>query len=296
LIDLSWLRVDAPYMPVIAAGLLAVLADRDADVQAVWVVDGRGERLRMMTALDCGECARAILDAPLPRPENVPWSGPMRQGLAPTLEATPNPLAEYRRLVEASAETERRMLRAIATDGALATSGAPARSRLLRGVKADLSAFKPVRRTTAEALSEELRTGPVFVKGDTGESLGLVPELQTFGGTTGAQPSSIGAASPLLSRLLRHGVLALPPVGVTVRGARRVGGPLVTDGDHLSWPVWMFGCGLRELRALFSLRAVHRPEPDGTALGMRGVSAVYRSGLRALSTTVSVFRWGRRVA
>jgi hypothetical protein len=122
-----------------------------------------------------------------------------------------------------------------------------------------------------------------------------VPEVQTFGGTTGRKPADVGAASPLLSRLLRHGILALPPSSGSRNGHRVVGGPLVTEQGELSWPRWTIPCGARQLRVLFSLATVHDPDPDARALRERGIDAVFRSQPQQLSTTVAVFRWGRRV-
>jgi hypothetical protein len=188
-------------------------------------------------------------------------------------------------------------MRAIATDQVLDADGVPSRTRLLRGAKSDLSAFKALKRVPVTQLAGELRDGPAFLPGDSGAALGLVPEVQTFGGTTGRRPEGVGAASALLSRLLRHGILALPPSSGSRGGRRVVGGPLVTEHGELSWPRWTISCGLRELRVLFSLATVHDPEPDARALRERGVDAVYRSLPQKPSqnATFSWFRWGRRV-
>jgi len=126
--------------------------------------------------------------------------------------------------------------------------------------------------------------------------LGLVPEVQTFGGTTGREASGVGAESALLARLLRHGILALPPTSAVRRGRRVVGGPLISDEGALCWPRWTIPCRARALRALFGLAAIHEPVPDPRRLEAAGIDAVFQATPQALSTTVAVFRWGRRVA
>ena len=181
--------------------------------------------------------------------------------------------------------------------------GVPARSRLLRGVKADLSSVaNPPKRVTATGLAAELREGPEFRSGQSGMGLGLVPEVQTFGGTTGPDASTVGAYSPLLYLLLWRGIMALPPVPI-VRGSHRVvGGPLVARPDVLSWPRWRIPVGLRSLRTLFVLEMIHS-DPSGEreraerceALLARGIDAVYRSRAVALNSMVAVFGWGERV-
>jgi hypothetical protein len=76
--------------------------------------------------------------------------------------------------------------------------------------------------------------------------------------------------------------------------AEQLARELQAQGD-LSWPRWTISCGPRELRVLFSLATVHDPDPDARALRERGIDAVFRSHPQQLSTTVAVFRWGRRV-
>jgi hypothetical protein len=185
------------------------------------------------------------------------------------------------------------LLHAILTDGVLDSDGIPARSRLLRGVKSDLSSIsEPPKRITADGLAAELRNGPDFRSGKSGLGLGLVPEVQTFGGTTGPDASTVGAYSALLYLLLWLGIMALPPVPV-LRGSRRmVGGPLVTRPDVLSWPRWRIPVGLRSLRMLLSLDAIHRDAPDHGYLIQRGIDAVYRAHAVPLNNMVAVFRWG----
>lgn len=293
---LGWMRDDAPYMAICTLGLLSVLCAADREATAAWVGDDESRRLEIDTRLDAEACAVALAQAPLPDVSLPPWPTRNPQALGPSLATTARPLDTYRHLVDAAGEAERRLLRAVATDQMLTKGGVPARTRLLRGAKSDLSAFKPLRSASPASLADELRHGPSFQPGGSGAALGLVPEVQTFGGTTGRDPESTGAVSPLLSRLLRHGILALPPSGASRRGKRVVGGPLVTEAGELSWPRWTMACGPRELRAVYSLATVHAAVPDAPALRARGVDAVFRSAPEQLSTTVAVFRWGRRVA
>ena len=191
---------------------------------------------------------------------------------------------------------EAKLLCAILTDGVLDADGVPGRSRLLRGVKSDLSSIaEPPKRITAEGLASELRNGPDFINGKSGLGLGLVPEVQTFGGTTGPEASSVGAYSKLLYRLIWLGIMALPPVPV-LRGPRRVvGGPLVTAPDVLSWPRWRIPVGLRSLRTLLCLGEVHEDAPGIHYLRERGIDAVYRTKAIPLNSMVAVFRWGEQV-
>jgi hypothetical protein len=292
---LDWMRPDAPYMPIATVGLLAVLSQLDPAVTAAWTIDGPGRRLRIASRLDPVTIATAIAEAPLPDVLAPQWPTAKPQALGPSLRTTPRPLDTYRELIAAAAAPEARLLCAIATDQVLDAGGVPGRTRLLRGAKSDLSAFKALKRVSAQHLADELSHGPAFLPGDSGAALGLVPEVQTFGGTTGRRPEGVGAASALLSLLLRHGILALPPSSGSRSGRRVVGGPLVTEQGELSWPRWTISCGVTELRALFSLATVHDAEPNARALRDRGIDAVFRSRPQQLSTTVAVFRWGRQV-
>ncbi len=294
-LELSWMRDDAPYMPIATHGLLTILASLDSGVRAAWVRSGGAASLRVSTSLTTEQAAQAILEAPLPDVTAVAWPTRSPQALGPALATTDDPLDSYRALLAAAAPVERRLLRAIATDQVIDDKGLPARTRLLRGAKSDLSAFRPLRRTTAAALADELRDGPDFRPGKSGVMLGLVPEVQTFGGTTGPEASGVGAESALLARLLRHGILALPPAGAVRRGRRDVGGPLISDERELSWPRWTIPCGPRALRVMFGLASVHEAQPDRRSLRANGVDAVFRATPQQLSTTVAVFRWGRRV-
>jgi len=100
----------------------------------------------------------------------------------------------------------------------------------------------------------------------------------------------------VLARLLRYGILALPPTSAVWRGRRVVGGPLISDEGALCWPRWTIPCSARALRVLFGLATIHEPVPDPRRLEAAGIDAVFRATPQALSTTVAVFRWGRRVA
>jgi hypothetical protein len=295
-IDLPWMRDDAPYMPIVTQGLLVALGPSDPLVRAVWTDEAGALSLRILTRLTFEEVAQAVLDAPLPDVSAVSWPTPDAQALGPALVATGDPLGAYRALVARAGPLEARLLRAIATDQVLNEQGGPSRSRLLRGVKSDLSAFGPLRRTTADALALELREGPDFRSGKSGAMLGLVPEVQTFGGTTGRHASVVGAESALLARLLRHGILALSPTGAVRKGRRIVGGPLISDERELSWPRWTMPCGARALRVVFGLSCIHASRPEPVQLRASGIDAVFRATPQQLSTTVAVFRWGRRIA
>jgi len=293
-LSLAWMLPHAPYMPVATAGLLALLDDADCAATAHW--SGDPEVLVLETDAGLERVAELIADAPWPSAERIPWpSGAWQQGLKPTLSRTSSPPAAFRAMVEHAPALERRLLRAILTDGLIGEDGMPGRSRLLRGVKADLSSvFKPPKAIDAGALAAELRDGPDFRPGSSGFGLGLVPEVQTFGGTTGPDASSVGAYAPLLYLLLWHGIMALPPVAIRAGRQRVVGGPLVTAADTLSWPRWRVPVDLRNLRVLFGLAAIHAGKPDGAMLRERGIQAVYRARAVKLSTTVAVFRWGEQ--
>lgn len=295
-LSLGWMHDDAPYMPVATQGLLSVLHPLDPTARAWWADVAGVAVLQVQTQLTLDEVAQAIVEAPLPDVTAPAWPTKNPQALGPSLATTPDPLGTYRALLAAAGPVERRLLRAIATDQVVDNTGGPARTRLLRGAKSDLSAFRPLRRASAADIAGELRDGPDFRPGKSGSGLGLVPEVQTFGGTTGRDASIVGAESALLSRLLRHGILALPPTGCLRGGRRDVGGPLISDARDLSWPRWTVPCGPRALRVVFGLACVHAEVPDARQLRASGIDAVFRSTPKQLSTTVAVFRWGRRVA
>ncbi|MEJ7785020.1 MAG: hypothetical protein WKF96_09475 [Solirubrobacteraceae bacterium] len=297
MLELRWMRPQAPYMPIATIGLLAALHEGGHEARAGW--SGAAERATLVVHTDIAQDAvgTLLLDLPWPSLDRLPPIGtPWKQGLKPTLKTTERPAEAFRSLLEGAAPLEARLLRAIVTDAVLDGDGLPSRSRLLRGVKADLSSIaKPPKRMTADGLAAELRDGPDFRRGESGLGLGLVPEVQTFGGTTGPDASTVGAYSPLLYLLLWRGIMALPPVAV-LRGRRRsVGGPLVTKPDVISWPRWHFPADLRTLRGLFSLLQVHADEPSASELRKRNLEAVYRARAVPLSTMVAVFRWGERV-
>ena len=297
-LELTWMRAHAPYMPIVTVGLLATLAEHGHDATACWI-DGTGPLpvLRVEVSLDATAVGRLIAEAPRPSLERIAWSGGRwSQGLKPTLKQLPDPAEEFRRLVDGAPPLEAKLLRAILADGVLDAEGVPARSRLLRGVKADLSSIaKPPRNVTAERLAAELHDGPDFCSGESGLGLGLVPEVQTFGGTTGPDASTVGAYSALLSLLLWRGIMELPPVPV-LRGRRRaVGGALVTAPDVLSWPRWRIPVGLKGLKTLLAHPGVHAEQPPRAELAARGIDAVYRASAVPLNSMVAVFRWGEEV-
>lgn len=297
MIDLRWMRPNAPYMPIATVGMLALLEQHGHEGSAHWTNDTAIPTLRISTPLDYEAIGELLADAPWPALDRIPWpGGRWSQGLKPTLKAIGDPAQSFRSLVDHAPTLEASLLRAIVTDGVLDGDGIPARSRLLRGVKADLSSIsKPPKRIKAAALAAELRDGADFRSGESGLGLGLVPEVQTFGGTTGPEASTVGAYSALLYLLLWRGIIALPPVPV-VRGRRRaVGGPLVTGPDVLSWPQWRFPTDLKALRSLLSLASIHADEPDERELRARGIDAVYRARAVPLNNMVAVYRWGERV-
>lgn len=297
--DLPWMPAHAPYMPIATAGLLALLAEHDQPATACWSNGPAGmPRLRIEVPLDASDVAHLVADAPWPQLQKIDWpGGRWSQGLKPTLKSFDQPVHVFREMVASSPRLEAKLLMAVLTDGVLDDDGMPGRNRLLRGVKSDLSSIaEPPKRITADGLAGELRDGPDFRSGKSGWGLGLVPEVQTFGGTTGPDASSVGAYSPLLYLLLWLGIMALPPVPV-LRGSRRmVGGPLVTEPDVLSWPRWRMPVGLRSLRTLFCLSAIHGETFDGHWLRERGIDAVYRAKAVRLNNMIAVFRWGQQVA
>jgi hypothetical protein len=299
--EVPWMRPHAPYMPIATAGLLAVLEESGHAATAQWAPNDHGRlTLRVGGSLDADAVGELIARAPWPQEDAIRWPGGGSRGsaqaLKPLLKTTPKPLECFRAMVAAAPPLEAALLRALITDGALDADGLPSRSRLLRGVKSDLtSVFKRPRRVTGEQLAAELRDGLAFRSNATGLGLGLVPEVQTFGGSTGPDPSSIDAYSALLYLLLWRGIIALPPIPV-VRGLRRtVGGPLVTGVDVLSWPVWRIPVGLSALSTLFMVGEVHADEPDLRELTAYGIDAVYRSRAVEINTMIAVFRWGLEV-
>lgn len=300
-LTLGWVAPQAPYMPVATAGLLSVLEDAGHPATTWWEAADHALQLRLDTDLTADQVGQVVAEAAWPSLERIPWprgadaSG--AQAVKPVLEREDFPADAFRKMVTGAPPVEARFLRALLTDGALDNNGVPSRSRLLRGVKADLSGISNRPKTvTADQVSAELASGPKFVKGSSGLGLGLVPEVQTFGGTTGPAASTVGAYSPLLYALLWHGLMALPPVAVDRGPNKTVGGPLVTAGDVLSWPLWHIPVGLRALRSLFCLDAIHAEGPDAVNLEIRGITAVYRARALDLSTMVAVYRWGRQVA
>ena len=288
-LTLAWMRRDAPYMPITTVGLLSV----EPHARARW----RDGSLMIETRLNAREIAEALLQAELPDLDVIAWPAGAGQSLATALSGYDDPLVGFEGLCSSvRGSVEERLLRTLATDQTRrGDGGPPARNRLLIGAKADLSPFRWRPRADPQALADELALGPAFGGGDSGPCMGLVPEVHTFGGSVGRTASTIGAASQLLSLLIRHGLLALPPNGSPGRGPRAAGGPLLDASLRLSWPVWTCALSAVELRTLLVWKEIHAPEPDGELLRARGVDAVYRSTPVGLSDTVSVFRWGRRV-
>lgn len=303
-LELHWMRPEAPYMPVATVGLLAVLEGVGEQATAKWGGDGPSARLVIATSWSVEEVAERIADAPWPDLDAIPWGDyKVSQALKPTLAELRkrgdglSPVEEFRRLVKESSATEARLLRAILCDGALDADGSPLRSRLLRGVKSDLSSVRNrPKRIKAEQIARELIDGPDFIRGSSGLGLGLVPEVHTFGGTTGPDASSVGAYSTLLFLLLWHGIMVLPPVAVARGRSRSVGGPMVTAPDVLSWPRWRCSLDLPSLKTFLSLPAIHSDSPDTELLAQRGIDAVFRARAEPINSMVAVFRWGDRIA
>lgn len=298
-LTLGWMRPHAPYMPIATAGLLALLERAGTPGRAGWrIEDGGRAVLAIETALTRDALAEMLAAASWPDEQRIRWPGGSRgsaQALKPLLKERPNPLRAFRDLVRSAGPLEAALLRAILTDGALDADDLPLRSRLLRGVKADLtSAFRRPRGLTTDELAAELHDGPQFRTDAKGLGLGLVPEVQTFGATTGPDPSTIDAYSPLLALLLWNGIIALPPFPVLCGRTRTVGGPLVTDVDVISWPRWTFPADLATLRTLYGRAEIHADRPDLAPL--RDVDRVYRSRAVELNNMIAVFRWGEEVS
>lgn len=296
-IELRWMPAQAPYAPVSIVGLLALLEASGSLARAHWH-GSRRQVLTIETSLDIGAVADLIAGVERPALERIAWpNGTHEQALKPTLKDATQPARAFREMAKAAAEPEARLLRAIVTDAVLDNDAIPSRSRLLRGVKADLSsASASPKGIDRDGLSRELEDGPRFVGRESGLGLGLIPEVQTFGGTTGPDASTVGAYSPLLYMLLWQGLLALPPIAVSRGRQRLVGGPLVTTNDVLSWPRWNVPVGLNGLRSLLGWREIHEEHPDLQRLRARGIDAVYRARAVPLSTMVAVYRWGEQVA
>lgn len=297
-VELRWMRPDAPYMPVATVGILSALKAADVRATARWRMEKVRHVLSIETSLEPTEIVEAILAAPWPDLDAIPWQSKPGQAIKSVLGGFEDPIGELNRLKNGSGPAERCFLTALVTDSVLDDKGLPVRSRLLRGVKSDLSGVKEKVPMKPGNLLTELLQGPQWRNGKSGRGLGLVPEVQTFGGSTGRKPADVGSHSPLLYRLLWLGIMALPPIGVVRRGSRMVGGPLVSDGETMAWPVWESIADLRGLRALFSMEAVLDPQSwsqeDGQ-LDALGVTAIYSSEAVPINNMISVFRWGRRV-
>lgn len=313
-LELWWMRPEAPYMPIATVGLLSALHDAGVEATTAWRSDAVGEVLHVRCDRTTAQIAQAIIDAPWPDLSRIWKETKVGQAIKPMLKAQDDPaaaLADLRRHADRDDRDaarqggerllgERRLLRALVTDAVLDGDGVPSRSRLLRGVKGDLSGVADPVKITVSGLAGELERGPEWRNKYSGRGLGLVPEAQTFGGTTGRDPSLVGCHSALLHRLLWLGIMALPPVGVVRHRQRVVGGPLFTDLEKgetvLSWPTWSFPVGARGLARLFDLAAIHAETPEQRWLASRGITSVHRSTSVPLNSMIGAFRWGKRVA
>jgi hypothetical protein len=314
---LPWLPDRAPYMPVAAVGMLHALGDADPEAALRWPEPDdpfTPPMLTLTTVLSLDQVAESIIATPWPQLDKLAWPVAPGQAIKPSLEKLTSgegdelaavrawrELAGHISGAEGPAENDevsaaRALVAALLTDGVLDDKHLPGRSRLLRGVKADLSGVTKPPKTAATEIADELANGPSWKSGSSGLGLGLVPEVQTFGGTTGPTPSAVGAFSKLLYRLCWHGITAMPPYAVRRGPKTIVGGPLFADGATLSWPIWSMPLRRAALIALFGLEPVHASEPDRNLLRAHGIQAVFRSHAREINTMISVFGWGARVA
>ncbi|MBA3585721.1 MAG: hypothetical protein H0W36_14600, partial [Gemmatimonadetes bacterium] len=167
-------------MPVATAGLLSALEDAGYPANAWWEETDQALRLRLDTELTPDHIGELLADAEWPSPDRIPWppgaAASGAQAIKPVLERQESPADAFRRMVADAPPVEARFLLSLLTDGALDNNGVPSRSRLLRGVKADLSGISNRPRTATDTqLSAELTSGPDFLKGSSGLGLGLVP-------------------------------------------------------------------------------------------------------------------------
>lgn len=312
--ELGWMQQNAPYMPVVSAGLLGLLEDAGVPATLVWRENDSPSLPPLLTLhvdLNLDEVAQRIIDAPWPDPETWDERLAAGQAIKPILGAAEDPVDEWWDLAQLNGFPHSvngidgggdagsvKFVRSLLTEAVVDKDGIPIRNRLLRGVKADLSGVRDRGdiKISAEAIAHEISDGPSLARGSTGRGLGLVPNIQTFGATTGREPSGVGGFSPLLYILCWHGIMEMPPICVMHRSMRKVGGPLFSSPDTLSWPVWSFSVDRRSIRALFGLAAIHADWPDLTLLRSRGVSAVFRSQARPINNMIDAFGWGRRVA
>jgi hypothetical protein len=304
-------------MPVASVGLLQALKEADPGATLGWPDPGdpfAPPTLALRTRLSIEGVAAAIVAAPWPQLDGLEWAERPGQAIKPSLYKQVGDMEDEAAAVrawrvlaglsppdgngqeEADREAGRALVAALLTDGVLDEKHLPGRNRLLRGVKADLSGVaKPPKVTVAE-IADELAHGPAWTPGSSGLGLGLVPEVQTFGGTTGPTPSAVGAYSKLLYLLCWHGIMAMPPYAVRSGSRVIVGGPLFADATTLSWPVWSMPLRRDALIGLFGLKPVHAAQPNRELLRAHGIQAVFRSRARELNTMISVFGWGDRVA
>lgn len=310
---LTWMSPFAPYTPVAAVGLLEVLDRADPGATIAWEAEsGQRPSLILRSRLDLIRIADEIAGAPWPQLDALPWTATPGQAIKPTLATYAREhdddlaaAVEWRSLAgfgEAAPPSDQglraaqQLISALLTDAVLDGSNLPGRNRLLRGVKADLSGVAKPPKANPEELCRELKTGPAWRSGSSGLALGFAPQVQTFGGTTGPEPSSIGAYSTLLYLLCWHGIMAMPPFGVRRGPWTIVGGPLFAAGDVLSWATWEMPLRRQALVGLLGFDAIHAPEPDQSLLAAHRITGVFRSSSRKISTMLSVFGWGERVA
>lgn len=302
---LSWLRPDAPYAPFVQLGLLACLRGTDDSATTHWRADQSGFALEcvLATTETLDVVAERVADAPWPELAALAWPAGFGQAIKPALATQSDKASAWQALVGPQQAVvtapvdgygaAARHAAALLTDGVLDKDLALGRSRLVRGVKADLSGVKAIKRDPA-ALKRELEQGPVWTSSGAGSGLGLVPEVQTFGGVTGPKPDSVNASSALLYALIVQALGVVPPFAV-VRGPRRVvGGLLIGDGGVLSWPIHSTPRALRSLLAAYG--AVPTVDQLERQRAPRGVAAVYRSRPRAINSMISMFPWGELVS
>ena len=233
MIRLPWLLPQHPYTPVAAAGLLSLAGDE----ARIWWEDDAGACLSTSQSVEVLE--GRMWDSELwPSLARIPWQGRPGQSLRAYLLRHDDPYMEYRRLIDESPAVEARWLQTIATDTGVyrETDGRlrPLRSRMIAGLKSDLGGIsQPVKRDPDEHLTDQY---PVWngarATGRRWQStLGLAPEATPW------QPEQSGAYSPMLYRLLWHGLMALGCTAWRRPDSRHpyAGPPLLLDPDTMGW-------------------------------------------------------------
>lgn len=308
-LQFNWLQTKAPYAPVITAGLLSAIQDSGAEAYASWQPTNGSHVFTIHTEMSWEQVAQAVVDAPWPDINKIAWptSTVVGQAIKPMLEASGRGvelLVELREQARrANNVAEVRWLEAVVTETVLdPMKGLPSRNRLLKGVKSDVSGVADKVKIDYNHILAELREGPKWKPLHSGRGLGFVPEVQTFGGSSGRAPSDVGAHSPLLFRLLWLGILRLPPFAVLEGGRRRLGGPLitnVTDGSRrksmLSWPIWTYPVDLDGLLQVYCWSEVQAEFPVADRLRGRGIDLIYRTDFVPINSMIDSFRWGALV-